>query len=278
MNFHSDEWIMDRVKEHYEEALLYFPKDRIVGIFYQGSGNYGCDYENSDVDTKLIVVPSFEDIAMNKPPISTTHIRENDEHIDFKDIRLYMQTFRKQNLNFIEILFTKYKIINPIYKEFWGTLEMNREAIGRYNEYRGLKSMKGQANEKFHALEHHYPSRMEWIDKFGYDPKQLSHLFRIEEFIEKYINGCSYEECLMTDFPNLLIQIKTGTFPRAHDIEYVREWAKEMNDAIYDMIEKFEEKHPDARNACDEEVDFMLDTVQYKIMRKATKIELAKGE
>lgn len=34
MNFHSDEWIMDRVQEHYNEALEHFPEDRIVGIFY----------------------------------------------------------------------------------------------------------------------------------------------------------------------------------------------------------------------------------------------------
>ena len=66
MNYHSDHWIMDRVQEHYNEALESFPKDRIVGIFYQGSGNYGLDYEGSDVDTKLIVTPTFKDIAMNK--------------------------------------------------------------------------------------------------------------------------------------------------------------------------------------------------------------------
>ena len=105
MNFHSDEWIMDRVREHYNEALEYFPEDRIVGIFYQGSGNYGLDYEGSDVDTKLIVTPTFEDIAMNKKAVSTTHIRENEEHIDFKDIRLYIQTFRKQIRNRFKILY-----------------------------------------------------------------------------------------------------------------------------------------------------------------------------
>ena len=110
---------MDGVREHYNEALEYFPEDRIVGIFYQGSGNYGLDYEESDVDTKLIVAPTFKDIAMNKNPVSTTHIRTNDEHTDWKDIRLYIQTFRKQNLNFLEILFTPYKIINHMYENQW---------------------------------------------------------------------------------------------------------------------------------------------------------------
>lgn len=91
MNYHSDSWINEKVHDHYREAREYFPDDSIVGIFLQGSQNYGLDYEGSDVDTKLIVVPTFKDIAMNKQPISTTHIRSNSEHIDWKDVRLYIQ-------------------------------------------------------------------------------------------------------------------------------------------------------------------------------------------
>ena len=124
---------MDAVKQslyaHYKESLEYFDKRNIVGLFLQGSQNYGLAYENSDVDTKLIVLPNFNEIAFNKKPVSTTHIRENEEHIDFKDIRLYMQTFRKQNLNFLEILFTPYKIVNPDYAPYWDVLINHREDI-----------------------------------------------------------------------------------------------------------------------------------------------------
>ena len=97
--------VMARVREHYDESLKHFSEERIVGCFLQGSQNNGLDYEGSDVDTKLIIVPSFEDICLNKKPVSTTLIRANDEHIDFKDIRLYIKTFRQQNPNFLEILF-----------------------------------------------------------------------------------------------------------------------------------------------------------------------------
>lgn len=45
----------------------------LLGFFYQGSGNYNLDYEKSDVDTKLIVTPTFREIVFNKSPISTTH-------------------------------------------------------------------------------------------------------------------------------------------------------------------------------------------------------------
>ena len=65
MNFHSDEWIMEKLNEHYQEALTLFPEDRIVGIFLQGSQNYGLDIEGSDIDTKLIVTPTWEDICFN---------------------------------------------------------------------------------------------------------------------------------------------------------------------------------------------------------------------
>jgi hypothetical protein len=32
-----EEQIMKRLQEHYDEALEYFPENRIVGIFLQGS-------------------------------------------------------------------------------------------------------------------------------------------------------------------------------------------------------------------------------------------------
>ena len=104
MNYHTDEWIMNKVKEHYQDACKQYPEHRIIGVFYQGSGNYGLDYEGSDVDTKCVLSPSLKELAESKPT-STTYIRDNDEHIDFKDIRVMLETFKKENLNFLEILY-----------------------------------------------------------------------------------------------------------------------------------------------------------------------------
>lgn len=267
MNFHSDEWIMDRVREHYNEALEHFPEDRIVGIFYQGSGNYGLDYEGSDVDTKLIVTPTFEDIAMNKKAVSTTHIRENEEHIDFKDIRLYIQTFRKQNLNFLEILFTKYAIINPVYKAEWDRLVEAREAIAHYSPVQAIKSMKGIAMEKYHAMEHHYPARMAWIEKFSYDPKQLHHLIRVREYIERYINGETYEDCLISSMPGYLQRVKVG----CHNLEDARIIAEQSIERIIDACNTYLET---CSKEVDEKVDILLDDVQYNIMKITIKKEI----
>ena len=61
---------------------------------------------------------------------------------------------------------------------------------------------------------------MAWIEKFSYDPKQLHHLIRVREYIERYINGDSYEDCLISNYPDYLIDIKKGLFDldKARDI------------------------------------------------------------
>lgn len=270
MNYHSNEWIMEKVREHYDEALEHFPEDRIVGIFYQGSGNYGLDVENSDVDTKLIVTPTFEDIAMNKKPISTTHIRENDEHIDFKDIRLYIQTFRKQNLNFLEILYTPYKIMNTLYTEQWNRLIEAREAITHYNPFRSIKSMKGIAMEKYHAMEHRYPSKAEIIDKYGFDCKQLHHLFRVEEYIERYVSGESYKDCLISKQSEYLKAVKRHGY---YTLDEARELGKKSIDHINEMHDEFVNQVSDE---ADPEIDALLDDVQLEIMKIAIKQDIDK--
>lgn len=270
MNFHSDEWIMDRLTEHYNEALEHFPEDRIVGIFYQGSGNYGLDVPNSDVDTKLIVVPTIEDIIFNKKPVSTTHVRANDEHIDFKDIRLMLVTFRKQNLNFVEILFTKHKILNPLYAEQWNRLINQNEMIARYNPVGAVKTMKGIAMEKYHAMEHRYPSKIDIIEKYGFDSKQLHHLFRVEEYLNRYISGESYADCLMSNQAAYLKNVKTHGYISLED---ARVLGKESVDRVCALADKFRAENTEV---CDERVDCLLDSVQKEIMLAAIKIELDK--
>ena len=107
---------INRVYAHYHEALTLFPENKIIGIFVSGSQNYGLADENSDVDTKLIITPSINDFVFNRSPVSSTHILENNEHIEIKDVRLMFNCYKKQNINFIETLFTNYYILNSIYE------------------------------------------------------------------------------------------------------------------------------------------------------------------
>lgn len=261
--------VMQRVQEHLDEALTHFHKDQVVGIFLQGSQNYKLDTPHSDVDTKLIVVPSFKDIAMNRKPISTTHVRANEEHTDWKDIRLYVQTFRKQNLNFLEILFTNYAIVNPIYEKQWNRLVESREAITHFNPYRSVQSMKGIALEKYHAMEHEYPSKVEVLKKYGYDPKQLHHLVRVSDYLDRYIAGESYESCLDPGpMKQELIEIKEGKYSLAE----ARVIADKTKVHVEEMAEIAYSIYP---NKEDSQVNALLDDVQYEIMKIAVERELS---
>lgn len=86
--------IMARMREHLVPVLEHC-RGSWVGLFLQGSQNYNLDYEGSDIDTKAIMLPSFSDFVLNAKPLSTTHIMENNEHVDFKDIRLMFDCIKK---------------------------------------------------------------------------------------------------------------------------------------------------------------------------------------
>ena len=264
------EELSKRLQEHFDEALEYFDKTNIVCLSLQGSQNYGLDTPSSDVDTKLVVTPSLKDIVMNKPAVSTTYVRANDEHIDFKDIRLMFNTFRKQNLNFLEILFTEYFIINPLYEAEWGELRANGERIAHYNIYSAVKAMRGHALEKYNALEHPYPSRMAVFEKYQYDPKQLHHLLRIEDYLKRYIAGDSYADCLhpIPSIRDYLIEVKEGLY----NINRAKEVANEAIRNIDEMTKQFTKDSDYNKN--DVYVDELLDSVQERIMTKSIQREL----
>lgn len=264
MNFHSYDWIMNRMWEHYNDALTQYPEERIVGVFYQGSGNYGLDYDGSDVDTKCVIVPTIQQLV-NEEKTSKTYVRSNEEHIDFKDIRVMLETFRKSNLNFLEILYTEYYIINPMYKSEWNKLIQARDSIVNMNLPSLIKSMKGIASEKFHALEHRYPSRIEWLDKFGYDPKQLHHLFRIREFMYRWINGESFKHCLVSTEPKWLVDVKKGKY----NLEDARRYGKVTMDFIEDMYKQYVE-------ACDKTIDESIYGLFDEVIYNTIKIGITK--
>ena len=266
MNFHSDEWIMERLQEHYIEACTIVPEDRIVGIWYQGSGNYGMDYEDSDVDTKCIVLPSIRQLC-NDQPMSMTHVRANDEHIDFKDVRLMFEIFKKQNLNFLEILFTEYCTVNPKYADLWSEVVKRRDEIVEINQTSLLKSMKGIAGEKYHAMEHRYPSRIAWVDKWGYDPKQLHHLLRIKDFMSRWTAGEAFADCFVPHDLEWLVSVKKGLY----DLEDARRIGKEAMDDIQKLYDKYLEVCGNQTNGA---LWNLLEDVSYEMIKKGIKKEV----
>lgn len=266
-----------RLYEHWEDAVTLYPKERIVALVLQGSQNYGLDDAESDVDTKLLLVPTLDEVIFNKKPVSTTHVRENDEHIDAKDIRLYWQCFRKGNPNFVEVLFTDYYIVNPMYADLWEEMRNERELVARVNPLVAAKAMMGMVQEKFHAMEHRYPSRAHIVDKFLYDPKQLQHLIRMSWFLETYVyDECYYKDILtlghpfngQENFRKWLLDIKRG---RKYKLEKARKvaaaWLERAEHALAHAKEIY-------NGVEDEAISAAMDKILGEMIKRAIKKEL----
>jgi hypothetical protein len=270
MNFHSDEWIMERLNEHYQEALTIFPKDKILGIFIQGSQNYDLDYIGSDVDTKCIVLPTLEDICLNKKAVSYTHVRANNEHIDFKDLRNIAGDFKKQNINFLEVLFTRYKIVNHDYAELFQPMFDHAEEIASYDNYKFVRATAGMSMEKFHALTLDRPSQHEEVVKYGWACKQLHHTDRLNLFMKRWNAGESFANCLIDPRGEDMSKIKQY----GHNI-YTLEQAKIVCKAYDDETDAIKEEYiATHEHIVNESVGKMIDNVVVDVIRASLKKEI----
>lgn len=240
-----DSYIRLNLIEHYKEAQAL--NKEIFAIVIQGSQNYKLDtYSNeywSDIDTKCITLPTLDDIILNKKPTSTTHERENKEHIDLKDIRLMFECFKKQNVNFVEVLFSEYYIVPDKYKALWDELRGIAEEIVHAHPAQTLRAMSGMSMEKFKALKHPYPTIVDKIDRFGYDPKQLHHIVRINDFIKKFVSGVPFKEAMVPDtkMKKYLTDIKLGKLK----LSEAEKLAKEYDDDTKRIKDRYIEIHGD---------------------------------
>ena len=218
------EKIMKRVQEHYN--YLIENGYNVAFIALQGSQNYELDlytdFYMSDIDTKAVVIPTLKDIVSGQAPLSTTIVLENNEHIDVKDIRMMTEMWKKQNISYLEILFTEYKICNPDYEPILALLFENADTIATYNHIAFYKAIKGMALEKEKALCHPYPNTMEKIEKYGYDPKQLHHIVRLYEMVTRLEEGEPLRTCWVAREKNHLLDIKCGLYPLFQALEMSR--------------------------------------------------------
>jgi len=261
----TDTQIMQRLQEHLAHYKEHYDHEW-VGLFLQGSQNYGLAYEGSDIDTKIIILPKFENVVLNHSPVSTTSILPNNEHLDVKDVRLMFDCFRKQNINFLEILFTPYCIINPKYSAFFQPLLDARERIARYNNYAAIHCMGGMVSEKRKLLTKVSPSSEEVIRKYGYDGKQLHHMERLLEFIGRYAAGEPYVDCLKSNQREYMLSLKK------HELQ-MEDAIKRADDVVRLMDEAIQQYKAEHELAVDNGVVELLNRTTTGLIRRAFEVE-----
>lgn len=185
--------IMHRLQEFYNYATT---KYEVLGCFLTGSQNYGLDTEQSDIDCKIIVIPTLENIASGRPMVSVEHRHpETGEHADIKDVRLMFNMLKKQNINFVEMLYTKFYIVNPKYEQIWSQLLLNREEIAHYDKVAALNCMIGTVERLQEKTLLQTAYHIKWKE-IGYDAKAYSNVVRLAYFVINYCADKPYEFCL----------------------------------------------------------------------------------
>lgn len=262
------DFIMKRLNEHYE--YLISKGYEVVCLMLQGSQNYGLDeYSDeykSDIDSKAIVLPHFRDFVYEKAPVSYVEVLDNNEHIDVKDIRVMFEQFKKENISYIELLYTKYKVVNLKYLEYIRPIFDNREAIATINTNQFLRCILGMAGNKLKALCHPYPNLIEKIETYGYDGKQLSHLIRLYEFMSRYVRGVPIAECYFTEDREMLMNIKKQLTPAGDRILSCDE-AKVSALFYFEQTKLLEQLHLLPQDVINKDTIEFLDKIKYNILK-----------
>ena len=228
--------VRKRLKEHLDEALQNPKIHDWFMIAVNGSYNYNMDTPQSDIDSKLLVIPSLEQLVSGKSLNYLHCMSDNGEHVEVKDIRHYFATMLKQNINFVEALYAQVWIVNPVYMRLFHYLFEMRDVISGCNPIATIHCIQGTAHQKYKQMLQSSPARAAEIENYGFDRKSLHHLVRCVFFGEYYMEGTSYQECLQNnDVPNIrrmIMNLKTTTVLN-------KEWAINIAE---DMLDGFDEK------------------------------------
>ena len=264
--------IKQRLQQHLIEAKktnqsLY----KFFVIALNGSYNYDLATDSSDIDSKLLVIPSFEQLVWNKYHNYLHVMEDNGEHVEVKDVRRYMATIFKQNINFVETLFAKVYICNLEYEKQWKSLLDYREQIARYNPVAAVDCMMGMARQKQIQMTKMSEGRAANIEKFGYDTKSFHHAMCLYFFAEDYMKGVPYEECLIrTQHPKLtewLIKAKTGEL--GFDIDGANKCIDAMRANLEPQVEYFKSK---MGNTTDTAIRKIVDNKVVEIIKEGMRL------
>lgn len=199
-----------RVERHFN-VLHEKYGDRLMFVAAVGSMNYGTFCEESDVDTLAVILPTFEELVLKQPESMVINI--DDEQCSVKDLRLYINELKKQNIGRLETLVTKYYMTNGYYEEDYRYLQGFAENICHYDEYRFGQSTRGMVHE---FAKQWYKSYEQWVvtsDDSVLNYKAVYNVVRLYQTMERYVQGLSFDKVIRCDDAldrGLLLRIKHG--------------------------------------------------------------------
>jgi len=210
------------------EELGYHP----VYVALYGSQNYGLDVHTdeyqSDFDYKVIVLPTLRDLVNDSKPVSIVEDYDGG-HIDIKDIRAYMDTAMKLNPAYIEIMATDNYIVLDEGQTYMPVMRRSLQNLLLGMAPLFVKAAYGMFLEKEKAMCHPYPTIAWKIEKFGYDGKQVHHMYRLLLMLRHFRD--TYDLCLYPPDKErkFLIDLKLNRYTLEQVRPMIEEWKTELN-------------------------------------------------
>lgn len=218
--------------------------DVIVSSIY-GSQNYALETEESDVDSYLIVMPSLEDLALNRKPVSKElmYVDENGipngEHVVVKDLRIFAEALMNADFHALEVVSSKYTFV---WNWAWPELDY-RESLNPFEDMDCFTAVLPKfywrvANCLESALKSKKFERLDW-DKKG-DRKTLVDVV-LHYFV--FLHAFEQDECPYSTYSknlrDTLLAIKNGSMSKEEALAMF-----DLNTMLYNVRDRWEHDQP----------------------------------
>ena len=229
-------------------ALGYIP---VYASLY-GSQNYGLaldeDGYHSDYDFKCIVLPSLRDLVEEKKPASLT-IDTADGQIDIKDIRVFADVVIKMNPAYLECLAADHSLILPGGKDMERMCALLPELMTQRMAV-FARVCCGLFEEKAKKMRHPYPTVAEKIERFGYDGKQVHHMYRLLVTLRAFEESGRFQLIVPEGEKPLLTALKLNRIALDEAERMIETWREEM----HVLREHIAQRYPVRGNQAAEEI------------------------
>ena len=265
-----DKMIMNRLRSDYDYCLS--EGYTVVGVFLFGSQNYNMQTPESDIDVKAVVIPALDDFVWGKTDIKEEISRENGTLVIY-DIATFHKNIKKQSMNFVEILFTKYKIMNPEYQDLYSLMFEKKESIATLNTFKCIHCTLSQTKENYNKLFSERPSNEDRVRRAGYDYKAFAEILRLQDFLNVRISGVPYGLCLIPIDVTYLRRIKA--YEEVFTLEQVKELADRCMKSMSDRVNLFDSVNGES---VDEAMVDLVDEVTRNVILRYIKKEVHKND
>ena len=175
--------IFETLRQRYNDATDKYP-GQVIAIATFGSQNYGISHEDSDIDTKTILLPSRADIINGVHVSISERIYPNGIN-QFKDFRDVLNNIMmKGGIGFLECFYTPFFICNPNNASYWYYLSVRKAAMAHKAHDRILHCARGMAKSYYEKI----------LQKNDF--KSKIHLLWIYTFIRRFIVDNNFSQAL----------------------------------------------------------------------------------